>query len=284
MPDVLPAESLPITTLLPETVADPIVMFDSHAALRFAVVERAYVQRLGAEWDEPGNYVLLDPVAPDGKWGCYVGKAAPGGVRSRLMSHMKTKDHWRRALLIQRDTTHGFNSAQVAWLEGRLYDLMDAAEDAALSNGNRPSDETLPSFERAMLEACVLPVSRVLRLLGYDPATADDSGLIPAISRTRTSRFHGITLADLVGAGLLAPRTRLVSVNRAWPASAIVGPSGGIEMDTQTYPTPSAAGSAVKGGAPVNGWDFWAVEEASGNVTLATLRARFVDTRGRGLA
>lgn len=41
-----PAESLPITTLLPETVADLIDMYDGHAALRFAVVERAYVQRL----------------------------------------------------------------------------------------------------------------------------------------------------------------------------------------------------------------------------------------------
>lgn len=277
------AESLPITTLLPETVADPIVMYDSHAALRFAVVERAHVQRLGAEWDEPGNYILLDPVAPDGKWGCYVGKAAPGGVRSRLLSHLRTKDHWRRALLLQRDTTHGFNSAQVSWLEGRLYDLMDAAEDAALSNGNRPSDETLPSFERAMLEACVLPVSRVLRLLGYDPATADDSGVITTVtSRTRTSRFHGITLDDLLGAGLLGPGTRLVSVNSAWPASAVVRGAGGIEMDGKTYPTPSGAASAVKGGAPVNGWDFWAVEEASGKITLATLRARYLDARSAG--
>lgn len=69
----------------------------------------------------------------------------------------------------QRDTTHGFNSAQVGWLEGRLYDLLDAAEDARLHYGNQPSDETLPSFERAMLEASVLPISRILRLIGYDP-------------------------------------------------------------------------------------------------------------------
>jgi hypothetical protein len=98
--------------------------------------------------------------------------------------------------VIQRDTTHGFNSAQVGWLEGRLYDLLDAAEDARLHNGNRPSDETLPSFERAMLEACVLPISRILRLIGYDPATADDTGTITTITRPRrTSRFYGITLS-----------------------------------------------------------------------------------------
>ena len=129
----------------------------------------------------------------------------------------------------------------------------------------------------------MLPVSRVLRLLGYDPATADDSGVVTTLtSRTRTSRFHGITLDDLLGAGLLGAGTRLVSVNSAWPASAVVRDAGGIDMDGKTYPTPSGAASAVKGGAPVNGWDFWAVEEASGKITLATLRARYLDARGAG--
>jgi hypothetical protein len=140
--------ALPITTLLPETAADPVILFDQHAALRFAIVERDYTLRVSAdEWNRPGVYVLLDPPAADGSWGCYVGKA-PAGIRARLLDHLRHKDHWRRAVLIQRDTTFGFNSAQVAWLEGRLNDLLDAAEDARPHNGNRPSDETLPAFER----------------------------------------------------------------------------------------------------------------------------------------
>lgn len=74
-----------------------------------------------------------------------------------------------------------------------------------------------------------------------------------------------------------------MSVNTVWPASAVVVGSGGIKMDGKTYRTPIAAGSAVKGGAPVNGWDyFWAVEEPSGMTTLATLRERYVDKRGAG--
>jgi hypothetical protein len=109
---------------------------------------------------------------------------------------------------------------------------------------------------------------------------ANDSVVTPTV-KTRSSRFHGITLADLVGAGLLAPGTRLVSVNTVWPASAVVV-NGTIEVHGKTYPTPSAAGSAVKSGALVNGWDFWAIEEPSGKMTLATLRARFVDARGAG--
>lgn len=269
-------EALPITTLLPDTAAEPIVMYDAHAALRVGLVERDGASLIGEDWERPGNYILLDLPDPDGRWGCYVGKA-PGGIRSRLMSHLKTKDHWRRALLIQRDTTHGFNSAQVGWLEGRLYDLLDAAEDARLHNGNRPSDETLPSFERAMLEACVLPISRILRLIGYDPATADDTGTITTVTRPRrTSRFYGLTLKQIVAAGLLRPGTPVISINGAWPASAVITADGCIEVNGTAYDAPSAAAAAVKHGH-VNGWEFWAINDPTGPTTLATLRAHYLD-------
>ena len=91
----------------------------------------------------PACTCSFDPIQPDGHWGCYVGKA-PAGLRSRLQSHLKHKDHWRRAVLVRRDTTHGVHSAHVGWLEGRLYEFLDAAEFAQLHNGNRASDETLP--------------------------------------------------------------------------------------------------------------------------------------------
>lgn len=271
--------ALPITTLLPESAAEAVVLFDQHAALRFAIVERDHALRISAEeWDRPGIYVLLDPPAADGSWGCYVGKA-PAGIRTRLRDHLRNKDHWRRALLIQRDTTFGFNSAQVAWLEGRLYDLLDAAEDARPHNGNRPSDETLPPFERASLENAVLPISRILRLIGYDPATADDTGTVSTTTKaTRTSRFVGITLKNVIDAGHLVAGTPVVSTNSVWPANGVVNADGSITVNGTTYPTPSAAAGAVKGGA-ANGWDFWAVEDASGKTTLATLRARYQDAK-----
>lgn len=272
-------DALPVTTLLPDSAADPIVIYDATAALRLAIVERDAARLLSAEWDEPGAYVLLDLPNADGTWNAYVGKA-PGGMRTRLLIHLRNKDHWRRAVLILRDTTHGFNSAQVAWLEGRLYDLLDAAEDARLSNGNRPSDETLPSFERSVLEASVLPIRRVLRLLGYDPATADDTGTVATVTKARrTSRFYGITLKQVIDAGFLAPGSTVVSANSAWPASGLVHTDGTLEVDGTSYPTPSAAASAVKGGGAANGWDFWAVERSTGRDTLATLRARYVDAR-----
>lgn len=271
--------ALPITTLLPESAAEPVVLFDQHAALRFAIVERDHALRISAEeWDRPGVYILLDPPAADGSWGCYVGKA-PAGLRTRMRDHLRNKDHWRRAVLIQRDTTFGFNSAQVAWLEGRLYDLLDAAEDARPHNGNRPSDETLPPFERASLENAVVPISRILRLIGYDPATADDTGTITTTTRsTRTSRFVGITLKQVIDAGHLTAGAPVVSTNSVWPANGVVNADGSITVNGTSHPTPSAAAGAVKGGA-ANGWDFWAIEDAGGKTALATLRARFVDAR-----
>src|SRR4051812_32301511 len=53
-------EALPVTTLLPETSAEPIVMFDAHAALRLALVERDSAHLIGMDWDQPGVYILLD--------------------------------------------------------------------------------------------------------------------------------------------------------------------------------------------------------------------------------
>lgn len=67
-------EALPITTLLPGTAAEPIVMYDAHAALCLGLVERDGASFIGENWEHPGNYMLLDLPDPDGRWGCYVGR------------------------------------------------------------------------------------------------------------------------------------------------------------------------------------------------------------------
>ena len=268
-------DALPVTVLLPDTVSLPITLYDGGAALRMAIVERAGVQALTPDWDRPGVYVLLDRHEPDGTWGAYVGKA-PAGVRSRLLSHVAKKEHWNRALLVSRDTTFGFNSAQVGWLEGRLYDLLKAAGDVSLHNGLRPSDETLPPHERLALEAAVAPVRRVLRLIGYDPSSPDDQAITPGPARKRSQRFFGITVQHILTAGLLKGGEVLVSTNGAWPATGKLLPDGRVQVGTVAHGTPSAAASAVKGGA-ANGWEFWAVETPTGHLPLATLRARYAD-------
>ncbi len=272
------ADAIPFTALVPETAATPIDIYDQHAALKMAIVERSGAHLLGDEWDNPGMYILLDRHDSDGAWGAYVGKA-PAGIRSRLADHLRRKDHWHRALLIRKDTTQGFNSAQVGWLEGRLYELLAVAEDARLHNGNRPSDETLPPYDRQMLELVVLPVARVLRLLGHDPASPDAESPVPKSRRRMTN--YDVSVLQLIEAGLLDSNARLTSANGAWPAEAAVLPSGTIEMGGTEYATPSAAACAVKGGA-ANGWDFWALTTSSGLVRLSSLRKRFLDAQQGG--
>ena len=276
---------LPLTALVPETAGEPIVIFDRHAALRIAIVERAGVKNLASEWDSPGNYILLDHKNDSGDFGTYVGQAATGGVRSRLLQHVKSKEHWQRAIVIMRDTTYGLNSAEVGWLEGRLWDLMDSAEYAKLHNGNRPKDETLPLYDRKMLEQAILPIQRLLRLIGYDVTPADeelnDKLELPSRKQPTGKQYFGVTIAQLTDAGYLPIGTKLVSTNSTWPASAVVV-SGGIEYDSNTYKSPSTAGSAVKGGnAAVPGWAFWAVEEPTGIVPLATIRSRYLHDKQR---
>lgn len=273
------ADQLPLSVLLPDDPAAPALVYDTTAALAMAVVDRGAVAALTTDWDAPGVYVLLDRRDAEGAWGCYVGKA-PAGVRGRLNQHLKGKDHWARALLIRRDTTFGFNSAHVGWLEGRLYDLLDAAAETRLHNGNRPSDETLPPYERAALESIVPPIRRVLRLLGYDTETPDDQVAVRPTGRTRSNRFYGITVKQLLDAGLLTAGETLTSTNGVYPATASLGPDGEVQYNGTAHPSPSNAARVVRGGLHANGWEFWAVQRSTGRVTLATLRARFLDERG----
>lgn len=268
-------DSLPFTVLVPETAAAPIEVYDQHAALRLAIVERSGSHLIGGEWDVPGVYILLDPPTPEGRWGAYVGKA-PAGIATRLSDHLRKRDHWSRALLVRRDTTFGFNSAQIGYLEGRLYDLLQAAELAQLSNSQRPGDETVPPYDRQILDSAVIPISRLLRLIGYDPSTEDDE--IPS-PNSRTSRFYGITVGDLIKHGLIEVGAHLVSTNGAWPATGRILDDGSIETDHGVFAKPSAAASAAKDGGVANGWEFWAVETPTGRIPLATLRARYLEMR-----
>jgi hypothetical protein len=119
-----------------------------------------------------------------------------------------------------------------------------------------------------------LPITRLLRLIGYEPATADD---LAAPKPGGANRFFGITVSDIIEAGLLAADESLVSTNGAWPASANVNGDGSISYDGDVFATPSAAAMAAKSGGAANGWDFWAVQTNHGKVPLATLRSKYLE-------
>ena len=268
-------DRLPFHVLVPADPDSVIDVYEQSAALQLAIIDRQSVRSLSAEWDAPGVYVLLDRRDPDGTWGAYVGKA-PAGIRARIKNHLSNKDHWYRAVIIKRDTTHGFNSAHTAWLEGRLYDLLMAATDAVLHNAQRPGDDTLASYDLPMLEACVEPVARLLRLIGHDSSTVSEQGE-PTV-KGRKMRFHGVSIADLIAAGLMEGDQGLVSTWSTVPASARVRPDGQIEYEGVLYSSPSGAAIAARGGA-ANGWAMWAVATPTGKVRLSTLRAKYLEAK-----
>lgn len=270
---------LPFTVLLADEPGQPIEIHDHSVGLHMVLVEKSWVHRLSSDWDVPGVYLLLDPVQADGTFGVYVGKA-PAGMRARLQQHERKKA-WSRALLIRRATLHGLTSAHTGWLEGDLHDLLTSAERAEVHNAQTPGDDTVPSYDLRMLESFRDPIVRVLRLLGYETKSVDVDSPTGASARRRNSTYHGVTLAELLTAGLVSGGDRLVSINGSWPASAEVNSDGTISYNDQTYPTPSAAASAVKGGA-ANGWDFWAVDDAGMSTRLSSLRERALKRREAG--
>ncbi len=57
-------------------------------------------------------------------------------LRKRLLQHRRTpKLAWTRAVAIKRDTSHGFNSAEIGYLEGRLAAEIGAMCTPALQPG-----------------------------------------------------------------------------------------------------------------------------------------------------
>lgn len=273
---------LPFTVLMPEDRSDPIEIHDHLTSLRMSVIEKGTVGALDEDaWNVPGAYVLLDAPQPDGAFGVYVGKA-PAGVKSRLMSHERQRD-WARALLIQRENYTNLSSAQAGWLEGDLYDLFDASHRARLHNSNKPGDDTVPTYELRILESFRDPITRVLRLLGYDTSTEEEVHVEKSSRRKKTYTSHGVKFGDLLDAGLIAAGERLISVNGSWPASAVVLAGGMVGYDGKQFATPSAAAVAVKGGA-ANGWDFWAVERPDGSERLSAIRKQFQDQQASAQA
>jgi hypothetical protein len=114
--------------------------------------------------------------------------------------------------------------------------------------------------------------------LGYDPSAPGDE---PAVGPKGKHSYYGVKLAQLVTAGVVKAGSQLISINGGWPATGIVSEDGSVTVGNNAFGTPSAAASAVTGG-PVNGWEFWALEEEDERVPLSVLRKRYLDNPSGG--
>ena len=93
---------------------------------------------------------------------------------------------WTRAVLVKRDTSHGFTSADIGFLEGHLAAELDGAPGIVLVQGKVDEDLTLPPAATVPLNALVSSIFAVLRLAGVSLHRTDIE--TPTASATTLAR------------------------------------------------------------------------------------------------
>jgi len=98
----------------------------------------------------------------------------------------------------------------------------------------------------------------------------------------------GVSLADVIAAGLLRPPVKLFRRYRGQRLEATLLPDGKVEFRGARYDSSSQAASAARAtiaGRPMstNGWVFWQYAEDDGQtLCLADARRKFLDAKARG--
>jgi Restriction Enzyme Adenine Methylase Associated len=261
----------PVTFYVPNSAAEPTEVNVQHSGLRMVLVSRESIHLLDESWRVLGIYFLIGPADDPDCYRAYVGEVGRATLVQRARHHAKEKPWWSRALLITRDSRDGFNSAEIGWLEGRLFDVLNNAVACEVMNGNRPGDESLPERERAVLERYVEPIMAALRACGASPDTADQK---PAPKGRKKVTRYSESVADLLDAELLKAGTMLRPMKKGRQQARVLE-DGRLETGGQVFDSLSAAAKAVTGSIAEAGWDFWGAPSGDGSyVALAKLRER----------
>lgn len=266
----------PVNVQIPGDSEAPVIADFVEHALRVAYVDRAHLSSLpAADWDQPGVYVLL---TGDGSGRVYVGQARR--MRARLGQHnTKEKLPWRRAVAVKRDTTNGFNTAEIGYLEGRVAAEIAALAGITVVEGQKSGDETLPAHMMISLDAFVKSVLAALRLSGIDitrsAADVDTDDIVDAGGVAIARASYSAKLTDLVSSGLLRAGETLHLKQGKVEASGAVTSDGEIVVRGVAHSSPSAAAAAALGLQSSNGWTTWHVGSLLGP-TLDDLRRRWL--------
>lgn len=104
---------------------------------------------------------------------------------------------------------------------------------------------------------------------GSDGASAGPKG-----QRSYMYEGHAVRIADLVRTGLLAEGTEIELTAKGTTVRGTITADGNIEIGSNSYSTPSAAGVEACG-QPVDGWVRWRVPSLGG-ITLADVRTQLL--------
>ena len=166
-----------VTFYVPGSSTEPVEIDVAHSGLQMVLVNRGSIGLLDASWNVLGVYFLLGASDNADHYSAYVGEVGKSSLIQRVRRHADTKDDkkkwWSRALLIASSKSGGFNSAEIGWLEGRLYDVLRNAVACDVKNENRPGDNSLSVRAQGSLQGYVEPIMAALRACGASPDTID---------------------------------------------------------------------------------------------------------------
>lgn len=272
----------PVNVQIPSDAAAPVIADFVEHALRVAYIDRAHLSSMpAADWDVPGVYVLL---TGDGSGQVYVGQARK--VRSRLLQHnSREKLPWRRAVAVKRDTTDGFNTAEIGYLEGRVSAEVGALEHITVIEGQTSGDETLPRHMMISLDSFVKSILGALRLAGVDTtrrnpeSEPEDEGNTVGTEASRVT--FAVKFSDLVSSGLIRAGETLHLKQGRTSATGTVTADGEIVVRGVAYKSPSSAAASALNMQSSNGWTTWRVGTPVGPY-LDSLRQQWLAQQKQG--
>jgi len=241
-----------VTFHVPSSSSEPFEVRVHHSGLSMVLVNRESVSLLDDSWAVLGLYFLLGPSDNDpDRYLAYVGEVGKLTLLLRVKEQVAAKSWWSRALII---TSPELNSAEIGWLEGRLYDVLNNAVAAEVMNKGRPGDDSLDVQERAMLEGYVEPIMAALRACGASPDTADQKPPAPIVQK---KTVYKESVKDLLDADLLKAGTVLQPMRKGLSQTALVLTDGNLKVGEQVFTAVSLAAMAVSGNKSEPGWDYW---------------------------
>ena len=266
----------PVNVQIPSGADAPVIADFVEHALRVAYINRENLSAVPAEqWNAPGVYVLL---TSDGSGRVYVGQARR--LRQRIMYHASNPMlPWTRAVAVRRDTTNGFNTAEIGYLEGRVAAEVAALKGLTVVEGKKSGDETLPPHMMISLDAFVKSILAALRLSGVDITRAQkdvDTDEVPVqeIPHLGTVPKTRVQLSDIVSSGLLTAGQILCLKQGNVKATGTVTSDGEILVKGITHSSPSSAAAAALGLQSSNGWTTWHIGSLDGPM-LDSLRYKW---------
>lgn len=220
------------------------------------------------ELANPGVYFLYGIDPESDKPTLYIGEAE--SVKKRLHQH-KDRDDWNQIIaFVSKD--ENLTKAHIRYIEGELIQQANHADNAVIQN-NASSGAKLPESDKADMDVFVEKMLQLMPILGIDLFKSIDADKTEVKSALLGSIKGLVAKGNRTSGGFVVYKgSQAVKENRPSAINSVKRRNILIEQGKLTdmgahyefsgdieFSSPSAAGSAVCGGA-TNGLKFWRSE------------------------